>query len=69
MKNVIAKVTAQNWEMNRLVRELARALGIPRDASGATDQLIALLNEMSDRLALAAPANHRVEIRRTTGAP
>jgi len=27
----IAKVTAQNWEMNRLVRELSKALGISRD--------------------------------------
>jgi tRNA pseudouridine13 synthase len=33
-KVTIAKVTAQNWEMNRLVRELSRALGIPRDAIG-----------------------------------
>jgi tRNA pseudouridine13 synthase len=30
----IAKVTAQNWEMNRLVRELSRSLGISRDAIG-----------------------------------
>lgn len=30
----IAKVTAQNWEMNRLVRELSRALGISRDRIG-----------------------------------
>lgn len=30
----IAKITAQNWEMNRLVRELSRALGISRDAIG-----------------------------------
>ena len=27
----IAKVTSQNWEMNRLVRELSKALGISRD--------------------------------------
>jgi tRNA pseudouridine13 synthase len=27
----IAKVTAQNWEMNRLVRELSKAMGISRD--------------------------------------
>jgi tRNA pseudouridine13 synthase len=30
----IAKVTAQNWEMNRLVRELSKALRISRDAIG-----------------------------------
>ncbi len=30
----IAKVTAQNWEMNRLVRELSRALGISRERIG-----------------------------------
>jgi tRNA pseudouridine13 synthase len=30
----IAKVTAQNWEMNRLVRELSKALGISRDGIG-----------------------------------
>ena len=33
-KFTIAKVTAQNWEMNRLVRELSKALGISRDAIG-----------------------------------
>ncbi len=30
----IAQVTAQNWEMNRLVRELSKALGISRDSIG-----------------------------------
>jgi len=30
----IAKVTAQNWEMNRLVRQLSRALGIARERIG-----------------------------------
>ncbi len=30
----IAKVTAQNWEMNRLVRELSKALGIGRERIG-----------------------------------
>ena len=33
-KVTIAKVTAQNWEMNRLVRELSKALGISRDGIG-----------------------------------
>lgn len=33
-KITIAKVTAQNWEMNRLVRELSKALGISRDGIG-----------------------------------
>ncbi|MDW5563032.1 MAG: tRNA pseudouridine(13) synthase TruD [Methanomassiliicoccus sp.] len=33
-KFTIAKVTAQNWEMNRLVRELSKALGISRDGIG-----------------------------------
>jgi tRNA pseudouridine13 synthase len=33
-KYTIVKVTAQNWEMNRLVRELSRSLGISRDAIG-----------------------------------
>lgn len=31
---VIAKVTSQNWEMNRLVRELSNALGISRERIG-----------------------------------
>ena len=30
----IAKVTAQNWEMNRLVRQLSKALGISREKIG-----------------------------------
>jgi len=30
----IAKVTAQNWEMNRLVRQLSKALGIARERIG-----------------------------------
>jgi tRNA pseudouridine13 synthase len=30
----VAKVTAQNWEMNRLVRELSKALGISREKIG-----------------------------------
>ncbi|NLK26490.1 MAG: tRNA pseudouridine(13) synthase TruD [Euryarchaeota archaeon] len=30
----IARVTAQNWEMNRLVRQLSRALGISRERIG-----------------------------------
>lgn len=30
----IAKVTAHNWEMNRLVRELSKALGISREGIG-----------------------------------
>jgi tRNA pseudouridine13 synthase len=33
-KFTIAKVTAQNWEMNRLVRELSKALGMSRDGIG-----------------------------------
>lgn len=30
----IAKVTAQNWEMNRLVRQLSKSLGVGRDRIG-----------------------------------
>jgi len=30
----IAKVTAQNWEMNRLVRQLSKSLGIARERIG-----------------------------------
>lgn len=30
----IAKVTSQNWETNRLIRELSKTLGISRDKIG-----------------------------------
>ena len=33
-KFTVAKVTAENWEMNRLVRQLSRSLGISRSKIG-----------------------------------
>ena len=68
-KYVIATVTSTNWEMNRLVRQLSKNLGISRarigfagtkDKRAVTTQLLSFEAPMDDVLALQV---HQVEIK------
>ncbi|MBI0583398.1 MAG: tRNA pseudouridine(13) synthase TruD [Methanomassiliicoccus sp.] len=58
----VVKVTAQNWEMNRLVRELSRTLGISRDAVGfaGTKDKRAITSQL---MTFRAPADRVMNLR------